>query len=491
MSTLSLARWFCSIVTKKELQEAVGIFLDVLDNKRDDIEFKREFRENHPNYRKFTVDNLPPLTGESELEPRPPSKDWRILLDEHFLSTGRNLKPVGRKPESYLPPAECCCEHCGAPAEWLCVNDGKKRSQVRCKICKELSPVKRTRHRSDARYRCPHCGQSLYEWKCHCDRTSYKCPNDKCPHYTQKTKELNAAERELSQTGMGSQFKRRYQWREYHYDPATIRPEPPKGDLLRIRSSMHTLGLVLAYCVSYGISARMTSRIMREVHGIDVSHQTVLNWIAKAAPPAWNVIVKMTALMTDVRVAADETYIKIKGVWHYTWFVIGVTTKTIFGWNVTDNRGEKSAVAVLNQALDTKNGEQEALELIGDGNPSYDAAVNAINVDDDGMPLPVDKRKIVRRTVIGLKNKDEESRLYRPFKNLIERLNRTYRYHTRSRSGFKDLNSAQALTTLFVAYYNFLRPHKSLDNKPTIILPELDGIKTIQGRWLKLLQLAS
>ena len=86
---------------------------------------------------------------------------------------------------------------------------------------------------------------------------------------------------------------------------------------------------------------------------------------------------------------------------------------------------------------------------------------------------------------------DEQSEQFRPFKEIIERLNRTYRYHTRSRSGHKSLNGARALTTLFVAYYNFLRPHRTLGNKSPVHLPELNSVQSLQGRWLKLLELAA
>ena len=148
------------------------------------------------------------------------------------------------------------------------------------------------------------------------------------------------------------------------------------------------------------------------------------------------------------------------------------------------------AIAVLNQTLDARPEDVAGtLVLVGDGNGSYDAATNAINTDSEGNPLLAENRKVERRTVVGLKNLDAESTQFRPFKQLIERLNRTYRYHTRSRSGHKNLNSARALTTLFVLHYNFLRRHRSLGNKPPIHLPELDQIKTLQGRWLKLLQL--
>ena len=485
---MQLVRWFCSIVTREELNASVDIFLEVLANKREDIKLKKDFKEKHPNYRKFTVADVPPdITDDSETAS---SKDWRILLDEYFLNKKKELKPVVRKKGISPPPAYCLCEHCGAPVEWLSINDGKKRSQVFCKICKERSPVKRVHQKSDCKFRCPYCNSALYAWKSNDDRTIYKCGNRECSLRIRAINELNKSEKKLIKTGMSSQFKLCYQWREYHYEPRSLRPDAPKGPLLKINHSLHTLGLVLAYVVSYGMSARMTARILNEVHDIPLSYQSVLNWIQKAAPIAWEANQKLCGQMKDISAATDETYIKIRGKWHYTWFIIGATSKAIFGYNVSDNRGEKPAIAVINQSLDSRKKEQEPLILVGDGNPSYDAAINAINVDKNNIPLPLDKRIVIRKTVIGLKNTDEESKEYRPLKNLVERLNRTYRYHTRNRSGFKDMNSALALTTLFVTYYNFMRPHRSLDNFPPIQVPELKGIKSIQGRWLKLLQLA-
>jgi hypothetical protein len=64
--------------------------------------------------------------------------------------------------------------------------------------------------------------------------------------------------------------------------------------------------------------------------------------------------------------------------------------------------------------------------------------------------------------VLGLDNLDAVSQHYRPFKQLIERLNCTYKYHVRSACGFATRNGAVALTTLFVTFYNFLRPHMAL-----------------------------
>ena len=92
---------------------------------------------------------------------------------------------------------------------------------------------------------------------------------------------------------------------------------------------------------------------------------------------------------------------------------------------------------------------------------------------------------------VRLQNLDAESEEFRAFKQLIERLNRTFKYHVRPAAGFNSTNGAVALTTLFVTHYNFLRPHMSLDYKAPVQLPELKAISTIQGKWSRILSLAA
>lgn len=488
-----LARWFCSMLTRGEFTDALVFLLEVHGGRREDVEFKKQFREQHPNYRQYDVDTTPPLTDPPGGAPDASTLDWRELLSGHRARKGRPLKPVSRR-NGQAPLADCRCERCGAPSEWLYVNDGRKRSQLRCKVCGSLFPMRRVRDNAPGPFWCPWCGNALFRWKHSGERTIYKCPNRKCPHYRKAYGQLNLKERLLVKTGMSSQFKLHYQWRSYHFDPATIRPQGPQSDpasLRNVRRSLESVGLALAYAVSFGLSARMTSRVLREIHGIPVSHQTVLNWMESAAPLAWNVLGRTKGAMADMVVAADETYIKILGAWHYTWFAIGTESHAIMAWDVSDNRGQLPAVGVINQALDARDPNVPGtMILVGDGNPSYDAATNAVNSDADGMPLPPGRRRVERITVVGLRDDDEVSRQFRSFKQMIERLNRTYRYHTRSCSGHKSVNGAVALTTLFVAHYNFLRPHQALGRRVPLPLPELDGIRTIQGKWLKLLQLA-
>ena len=94
------------------------------------------------------------------------------------------------------------------------------------------------------------------------------------------------------------------------------------------------------------------------------------------------------------------------------------------------------------------------------------------------------------KKVVGLQNLDTESEEYRPFKEMIERLNRTYKFHIRAACGFGSDSGAMALTTLFVTDYNFLRPHTSLGYRTPVPLKELEGIPKLQDKWSKIIQLA-
>jgi hypothetical protein len=71
----------------------------------------------------------------------------------------------------------------------------------------------------------------------------------------------------------------------------------------------------------------------------------------------------------------------------------------------------------MNEAIRTAEPNQK-FTLITDGNPSYPAGIHFLN------QLYGSRELIKHRKVIGLQT-------LRPFKQLIERLNRTYKYHVR------------------------------------------------------------
>lgn len=489
----ALVRWLCRKLTLDELVRAAAIILEVINDQREDIKPRNDFQEKHPNYRKFTVDPEPPRLEPFPIPDPEPTLDYRQLLAAHREQTGKTLRPVVRRPEARTPPPNAHCDRCHAPAAYLYRNDGKKGNQLKCKVCGLLFPSHRCRRESKAKYWCPYCGQALYRWKEEGHATIYKCGNDHCSCYLANLTGLNPKERLLHESGRASQFKVRYQYREYHLSPAQLRTSQPEADTIqldRIRNHFNTMGLVLSYSISFGLSSRMTAEIIRRVHGIHISYQTVLNWQQAAAVLAARFTDQRLGPLTDSQIVGDETYIKVADDWQYTFFTIGAKSRAIRAWDVSEHRDAVAAIATLNSAVGRLPDEPTLpIEFIGDGNPAYDAAVHFVNAGPDGKPLP--QPKLRRRTVIGLTNEDHESEQFRALKQLIERLNRTYKFHTRARAGFKNQQGAVALTALFVAYYNFLRPHGALKGATPIEVPELLKIERLQDQWLKLLEMAT
>lgn len=485
---ISLVRWFCRQLSLEELFTAAAIILEVLNDDRPDIKCKDAFRQEHPNYRKYDVDPEPPLTECPAPKRRQPTADWKSLRKLYRHNNGKELKPVKRRDPSTSVLNSIRCPTCHAPGKYIYYNDGKKRSQLRCKVCSDLFKLDGHHRPIKSKYWCPHCDSALYLWKKSEIVTSYKCPNDQCPRYLAAKRKLNSKEQKLQQE-KSSQFKLRYQWREYHFDPKYLTPASPQTDGIaridRIHSSLEKLGLVLSLNVSYGLSARMTAHMLKNVFQLPISHQTVLNYTNRAAVLCHKFNMHHKGPL-DSTVAADETYIRVMDRWNYTWFTIGASSRAIHAYHVSDSRGTRDALITLSETIRTLP-ENQTLELVGDGNPAYDSATHAINQPALSQGF---SPRLKRHTVIGLKNEDDESAEYRHFKQIIERLNRTYKFHTRARSGFKDFNGAVALTVLFVTHYNFLRPHSTLHYKCPVSIEDLDNIKTIQGRWGKILDMA-
>jgi len=393
---------------------------------------------------------------------------------------------VKRWTKSSAVPELIVCPVCNAPHVYLSYNDGKKKSQLKCKVCGHLFQAdQRFRKNERSKYFCPYCNHALFRWKVRKEVTIYKCCNDDCQHRIQALNKLNPAERLLLKT-MGSQFKLNYQYREYHYKTQELvhsAPERPVVDLTKIHNSENIVGLILAFYVSFAVPARKTAQILKSVFNIKVSYQTVLNYAAAASFYCHSFNFQHKGPIDSIQ-AGDETYIRVLGKHQFAFFFISSKSLKITAYHIADNRGTQPAIAAMNEAIRTADPGQEII-FVTDGNPSYPAGIHFLNAQNGDDP------DIQHRKVIGLQNLDAESTEWRAFKQLIERLNRTYKYHVKPAAGFNSQNGAVALTTLFVTHYNFLRPHMSLDYKPPVQLPELATIATIQGKWAKILSLAA
>jgi len=126
---------------------------------------------------------------------------------------------------------------------------------------------------------------------------------------------------------------------------------------------------------------------------------------------------------------------------------------------------------------------------------SFRKTLNLLLTDTVLIPLPLwnSQRNLAKKfgkdftfsvtQVIGLTNDDAVSTEHRPFKQMIERLNRTYKASYRHTNGFDNIDGANYNLALWVAYYNFLRPHKHAGYKVLNEVEMLQGVDNMPGKW--------
>ncbi|MFH1223104.1 MAG: DDE-type integrase/transposase/recombinase [Pseudomonadota bacterium] len=326
----------------------------------------------------------------------------------------------------------------------------------------------------------------MFRWKTRVDVIIYKCSNDNCPHRLNAVKKLNESEHAVRRI-KSSQFKLCYTYREYLFKPNELthsRPIRPKIDITKIHNSGNILGLILFFYVSFAVSARKTAFILRWVFNINVSYQTVLNYAEAASFYCHTFNMQFKGPIDNIS-AGDETYIRISGQDAFVFLFLSSKNHKITAYHLAHSRKTLPAAIAVSEAIRTAEPKQK-LTLITDANPSYAAGIMFLNSKRLEELPPIEHRQVV-----GLQNLDEESTIYRPFKQLIERLNRTFKFHVRPSHGFKSDSGAMALVALFVTHYNFLRPHMALDYRTPVEMPSLNTISTIQGKWSKILSLAS
>lgn len=87
-------------------------------------------------------------------------------------------------------------------------------------------------------------------------------------------------------------------------------------------------------------------------------------------------------------------------------------------------------------------------------------------------------------------NDDPVSKEYRWLKQIIERLNRTFKFSYKVTNGYGSNEGASTHLVLFVAYYNFLRPHSYTYWKPLNEVKELEKAELMPAKWQILIELS-
>ena len=435
--------------------------------KVDEIKHSNDKPEN-VKYRLFHIDEPAIIEPFVKLE----HKDYKQLIKDN------NIKPINRKKPINF---DVCCPCCGAPKEYIYDNNGK-HTQFECKVCSYVFSNNPNKDK-DVILKCPHCKHQLSLYHHREDFDVYRCQNNNCPFYLKNKSSLNKYDMSLY-LKHPEKIKLRYIYRKFNIDLLPLNNDyrdfiQSPIDLSKAYSSQYVIGLCLTYHVNYGLSYRQTAAILKDVHEVYISYRTVENY-CKAASSIVHTVLEFYPYDLSDTIAADETYIKIRGKQAYIFFYFDALNKIVTSYRVFEKRDSLSSIKACYSTLCKYDELPENLKVISDGNPIYNVALEYWT--EHNLPFNLFQ-------VIGLTNQDDISREYRSEKQIIERFNRTLKYYYRPKGGFTSLDNANSYMVLFATYNNFLRPNSALNWHTPVELEELEGITNMPNKWIELLNL--
>ena len=301
-------------------------------------------------------------------------------------------------------------------------NDGKKQSQLLCKVCQSLFSVA-----SEGRFskiyvlRCPHCNNALVHKKDRKHFIVHKCVNSKCPYYLKNLKKVS--KEDLEQGYGKNKYKLHYIYREFDIDffKMDLNSLPKNASSLKFsKFDKNVMGLCLTYKINLGLSLRKTAQALKDIHGISISHQQVANYCKTAAicikPFTDNYDYGSGKVFT-----ADETYIKVRGIIGYIWFIMDAAKRSIIGYRISSERDVGACILAMRMAFNKLKKLPENFRFIADGYSAYVlAAQQFLREFGDDFKFEITQ-------VIGLTNDDAVSTQFRPYKQMIESKRKIFR----------------------------------------------------------------
>jgi len=429
------------------------------------------FDDSHsPKYQKFKIDELPLILNVEPWDYR----DFMTYLKWRYKDDYKPIKPIRRRSECDIDE-DCRCPRCNAPNIYLYKNNGSK-GQLMCKVCDTRFSPEENRH-SSIKLRCPHCMHTLVPKKDRKHFIIHKCVNPKCSYYLKNLAKVDKSD--LDEDYGKNKYKLHYIYREFTLDffKMDLNSLPKNASSLKFsKHDANVMGLCLTMHVNLQMSLRKTKYALKELFNIDISHQQVANYCKTAAICIKPFVDNYNYGDTDI-MTGDETYIKIRGIKAFIWFIMNPKNRSIIGYRVSPERDVGACILAMRMAFRHFTKLPKDFRFVADGYSAYVLAAQQF-LREYGKDFMFNITQ-----VIGLRNDDNVSREYRPFKQMIERLNRTYKASYRPTNGFDSINGANYDLSLWVAYYNFLRPHNFNHYKVLNDVDILRGADNMPGKW--------
>jgi len=169
--------------------------------------------------------------------------------------------------------------------------------------------------------------------------------------------------------------------------------------------------------VAYPLSTRHVEELMEE-RGVEVDHSTINRWVIKYSPLLEEAFHRRKRQVW-VSWRMDETYIKVKGEWHYLYRAVDKHGHTI-DFLLTQERDEQAAKRFLTKAI-RRHGVPEKITI--DGSAANEAAIKSDN-KEHGTSIEIRQVKYLN--------------------NIVEQDHRAVKRVTRPMLGFKSFDAAQS-----------------------------------------------
>jgi transposase-like protein/uncharacterized protein YbaR (Trm112 family) len=425
-----------------------------------------------PKYQKFKTDRLPTIIKFEK-------QDYEFLIAYYEWLDKKPFKPIKRRNGRTIPE-DIVCPRCNAPHHYLYDNNGGK-GEYKCKVCGQCftSGINAT---TPLILACPYCRKMLQPTKERKDFTIHRCVYSGCSYYLANLKRLP---RDLP-IDERHKYKLHYIYREFRYNFFAMDMDllPDNVSSLKFtKNSAHIMGLCLTYHVNLSLSLRKTAQALKDIHNVQISHTMVANY-AHSAALVIKPFVDHFPYQRSKTFIGDETYIKIRGFVSYVWFVMDATSRSIIGHFVSEDRAAGSCILAMRKAFGTLKKLPEGFRFIADGYSTYPLAAQQFELREENPLL------FNITPVIGLTNDDAVSKQFRPYKQLIERLNRTFKASYRVSCGYDNYYGARYGVALWTAYYNFLRPHSAMPGRRTLnTIPQFALADNMPAKWQILIKL--
>ncbi|MGA2082018.1 MAG: IS6 family transposase [Holophaga sp.] len=178
--------------------------------------------------------------------------------------------------------------------------------------------------------------------------------------------------------------------------------------------------LCVRWYLAYSLSYRDLQEIMAE-RGIEVDASTIYRWV-QAYAPELDRRLRRNLKPTQGNWHVDETYIRIKGVWHYLYRAVDAAGQSV-DFRLSKHRDTLAAMAFFENAILRPHNDSPET-LVVDRNPSYPVALELLKKSGHLSPTA-------------------QLKTGRALNNLIEQDHRRIKRLVRPGLGFKRFDTAR------------------------------------------------